>query len=131
MYTSSLKNSLNQKSYVCANATTHRSPFDTFVSLKLFHSAPFGLPDDIGRGSRTYEFWDMHRLMAQLGFIRRNVFKAFFIIALGLITMTADATVFFGSDLLFPFSGLLAGIVVVILGVHWMGKTLLALGKTD
>jgi hypothetical protein len=69
--------------------------------------------------------------MAQLGFIRKNVFKAFFIIALGMITMTADATIVFRSDLLFPFSGLLAGIVVVILGVHWMGKTLLALSKTD
>jgi hypothetical protein len=69
--------------------------------------------------------------MAQLGFLRRNVFKAFFINVLGLITMTADATIFFRSDLPFPFSGLLAGIVVVILGVHWMGKTLLALSKTN
>ncbi len=84
-----------------------------------------------GKIVETYEFWDMRRLIAQLGFLRKNVFRALFLIALGLITMTADATFFFRSDPLFPFSGLLAGIVVVILGTYWLGKTLLAFSKTE
>jgi len=79
----------------------------------------------------TYEFWDMRRLIAQLGFLRKNLFRAFFLIALGLITMTADATIFFRSDPLFPFSGLLLGIVVVILGTNWLGKTLLQLSRAE
>jgi len=79
----------------------------------------------------TYEFWDMRRLIAQLGFLRKNLFRALFLIALGLITMTADATIFFRSDPLFPFSGLLLGIVVVILGTNWLGKTLLQLSRTE
>ena len=79
----------------------------------------------------TYEFWDMRRLIAQLGFLRKNLFRAFFLIALGLITMTADATIFFRSDPLFPFSGLLIGIVVVILGTNWLGKTLLEISRTE
>ena len=84
-----------------------------------------------GKIIETYEFWDMRRLIAQLGFLRKNLFRALFLIALGLITMTADATIFFRSDPLFPFSGLLLGIVVVILGTNWLGKTLLQLSRTE
>jgi len=84
-----------------------------------------------GKIVETYEFWDVRVLIAQLGFLRKNVFKAILLIALGLITMSADATTFFRWDPLFPFSGLLVGIVVVILGTHWMAKNLLALGKPE
>src|SRR6267143_2012412 len=82
-----------------------------------------------GKIVETYEFWDMRLLIAQLGFRRKNTFRALFLVALGLITMTADATIFSRSDPLFPFSGLLGGIVIVILGTNWLAKTLLELSR--
>jgi len=84
-----------------------------------------------GKIVETYEFWDMRRLIAQLGFLRKNTFRALFLVALGLITMTADATIFSRSDPLFPFSGLLGGIVIVILGTNWLAKTLLELSRSE
>ena len=84
-----------------------------------------------GKIVETYEFWDMCRLIAQLGFLRKNTFRAILLIAVGLIIMTADATIFFRYDPLFPFSGLLLGIVEVIWGTRWIGKTLLAFSKAD
>jgi predicted ester cyclase len=84
-----------------------------------------------GKIVETYEFWDMRLLMAQLGFLRKNTFRALYLVAFGLVTMTADATILSRSDPLFPFSGLLGGIVIVILGTNWLAKTLLELSRTE
>src|SRR3989442_8042546 len=68
--------------------------------------------------------------MAQLGFLRKNVFRAFFIVALGLILVVVNALIFYRSDLLLQLPGLLVGILEISLGTRWLGKSLLVLSIT-
>jgi predicted ester cyclase len=84
-----------------------------------------------GKIIETYEFWNPGLVRAQLGFLRKNVFKAILLIAAGVITMIIDGVSFFRWDPLFPFSGMLVGIVGITSGTHWMAKTLLAFAKTE
>jgi len=84
-----------------------------------------------GKIVETHEFWDTRRLMAQLGFLRKNVFRAFFLVAFGLILIVANALIFYRSDVLLQLPGLLAGILEIVLGTRWLGKSLLVLSRTE
>jgi hypothetical protein len=68
--------------------------------------------------------------MAQLGFLRKNVFRAFFLIGFGLILIVANALIFYRSDVLLQLPGFLVGMVEIILGTRWLGKSLLVLSRT-
>ena len=83
-----------------------------------------------GKIVETHEFWDTRRLMAQLGFLRKNVFRAFFIVALGLILVVVNALIFYRSDVLLQLPGLLVGSLEIALGTRWLGKSLLVLSRT-
>ena len=83
-----------------------------------------------GKIVETQEFWDTRRLMAQLGFLRKNVFRAFFLIGFGLILIVANALIFYRSDVLLQLPGFLVGMVEIILGTRWLGKSLLVLSRT-
>ena len=83
-----------------------------------------------GKIVETHSYWDTRTIVAQLGFLRKNVFKAFAYIFLGLALMIVNATVMFISDPVLQFISLIAGaFVVIISGALWMGRTLLELGR--
>jgi len=84
-----------------------------------------------GKIVETHEFWDTRRLMAQLGFLRKNVSKAFFLVVLGLIVIIANALIFYRSDVLLQLPGLLIGVVEIVLGTRWLGKSLLVLSRAE
>ena len=82
-----------------------------------------------GKIIESYIYWDTQTVLAQLGFLRRNVIRSSAYIVFGLAFIFVNEILRIYPDTILQVAGLLAGAFPILIGARWMVRVLFSLAK--